>query len=125
MEIVINLREDSIALYDHHSRAQCSNTSGSRLCGIHSESFIIDNNSQVAIIGLHFKLGGSFPFLSLPVVELHNQVVSLEDLWNCRAAELRNCLLEAPTLETRFLVLERFLVSLMMKRSCPREVWVY
>lgn len=75
-------------------------------------------------MGLHFKPGGSLPFFSLPAVELHNQVVSLEELWNCRATELRDLpeaaalryrLLEAPTVETRFLVLERFLLSLMVK----------
>jgi hypothetical protein len=32
MEIVINLREDSITLYERHSRAQRGSTSGSRLC---------------------------------------------------------------------------------------------
>lgn len=117
MEIVINLREDSIALHDRISRTQCSSTSGSRLCGIHSESFIIDNNSQVAVMGLHFKPGGTLPFFSLPAIELHNQVVSLDRLWNCRAAELRHCLLEAPTVETRFLVLERFLLSVMVKSA--------
>jgi len=115
MEIVINLCQDSIALYDRHSRAQCGSTSSSRLSGIHSERCIIDRNSQVAVIGLHFKPGGSRAFFSLPAGELHNQIVSLDQLWNCRATELRERLLEAPTLETRFLVLERFLLSLMLE----------
>lgn len=115
MEIVINLRQDAIALYDRCSCVQCGSTSGSRLSGIHSESCIIDRHSQVAVIGLHFKPGGSQAFFSLPAGELHNRIVSLDDLWNCRAAELRERLLEAPSGETRFLILERFLLSLMLE----------
>ncbi|URD53850.1 helix-turn-helix domain-containing protein [Chroococcidiopsis sp. CCNUC1] len=115
MEIVINLRQGAIALYDRHSCAECGSTSSSRLSGIHSENCIIDRHSQVAVIGLRFKPGGSQAFFSLPAGELHNRIVSLDDLWNCRAAELRERLLEAPSGETRFLVLERFLLSQMLE----------
>ncbi|MEW6493089.1 MAG: helix-turn-helix transcriptional regulator [Cyanobacteriota bacterium] len=115
MELVINLRSDAIPLFERHSRARCGSTRGSRLCGIHSESFIIDNDSQVCVMGMHFKPGGTAPFFALPAGELHNQIVSLDELWNRRAGELRYRLLEAPTLETRFLVLERFLLTLMVQ----------
>ena len=122
MELVINLHKDEIPLFDPHSRSRCGSTRGSRICGVHSESFIIDNDSQVCVMGMHFKPGGSTPFFALPAGELHNQIVSLDELWNHRAGELcdlpeaaalRYRLLEAPTLETRFLVLEHFLLALM------------
>ncbi|HAJ64811.1 MAG TPA: AraC family transcriptional regulator [Cyanobacteria bacterium UBA8543] len=122
MELVINLREDAIPLFDQHSRAQCGSTGGSRICGIHSEGFIIDNHSQVGVMGVHFKPGGGAPFFGLRASELHNQIVSLDPLLNRRAGELRDLpeaaalrdrLLETPTRETRFLVLERFLLNMM------------
>jgi len=124
MELVINLRSNSIPLFDTHSQAWCGSTSGSRICGVHSESFIIDNNSQVCVMGVHFKAGGGTPFFVLPAGELHNQILSLDELWNYRAAEigdlpeaaaLRYRLLEAPTIETRFLILEHFLLTLMLQ----------
>lgn len=113
MELVINLREDAIPLFDRQSRARRGSTRGSRICGVHSEGFIIDNDSEVCAIGVHFKPGGGAPFFALPAGELHNQIVSLDELWNRRAGELRDRLLEVATVETRFLVLERFLLSVM------------
>jgi hypothetical protein len=112
IELVINLRSDAIALFDQHSRAQCGSTNGSRLCGIHSESLILDNDSQICVMSVRFKPGGSAPFFALPAGELHNQIVSLDELWHHRAAELRHRLLSASTIKTRFLILEHFLLTM-------------
>ena len=49
----------------------------------------------------------------LPAGELYNQRVSLDEGWRGRAAELRDRLLEAPTIEARFLVLEQFLLMMV------------
>jgi len=113
MELVINLHEDRIPLFDRHSRAECGNTNGTMVCGVHSEGFIISNERKVSFIGVHFKPGGSAAFFSLPSGELHNQIISLDELWHGRATELREKLLKAPTLVTRFLVLEQFLVMMI------------
>ncbi|NJM72198.1 MAG: AraC family transcriptional regulator [Cyanobacteria bacterium CRU_2_1] len=112
MELVINLHEDRIPLFDRHSRAEYGSTNGTMICGPHSEGFIINNDRQISVMGVHFKPGGNASFFALPAGELHNQIVSLEDVWKDRAVELRDRLLEAPTLETRFLVLERFLLTM-------------
>jgi AraC-like DNA-binding protein len=81
------------------------------LCGPHSESFVIDTAAQAAVMGIHFKLGGAFPFLRAPAGELHNLRLCLDALWGRRAGELRERLLEAPTSRTRFQILERFLLA--------------
>jgi AraC-like DNA-binding protein len=65
------------------------------------------------MMGVHFKPGGSAPFFTLPSGELHNQQISLDEIWHSRATELRDRLLEASTWETRFLVLEKFLLMVM------------
>lgn len=120
MELVINLHEDRLPLFDPHSRIEKGSTNGARICGVHSQGFIINNDRQVSTIGVHFKPGGHAPFFSLPAGELHNQIISLEELWQDRATELRDRLLAAPTLETRFLILEQFLLAMMQPpRCCP------
>jgi AraC-like DNA-binding protein len=81
------------------------------LCGPHSESFVIDTAPQAAVMGVHFKPGGAFPFFKAPAGELHNIRLSLDTLWAGRATELRERLLEAPTLLARFQTLERFLLA--------------
>ena len=82
-----------------------------RLCGPHSESFVLDTAPQASVMGVHFKPGGAFPFFDMPAGELHNTRLSLDDLWAGRAAELRERLLEAPTPRARFQTLERFLLA--------------
>lgn len=113
MELVINLHEDRIPLFDCHSRAPIGSTNGSMLCGAHSQGFIINNERKISMMGVHFKPGGSASFFALPAGELYNQRISLDELWQGRATELRDRLLEASTWEARFLVLERFLLMVM------------
>jgi AraC-like DNA-binding protein len=89
-------------------------TSGSSipiLCGPHSEPFVIDTAAQEAILGVHFKPGGTFPFFKAPTSELHNTRLSLDSLWSSRAAELREQLLELQTPLARFQTLEKFLLA--------------
>jgi hypothetical protein len=78
MELVINLRDDTIRVYDrqHHNRFQSFR--GSLMCGAHAQFFVIDTVCQASVMGVHFKAGGAFPFLSLPAGELHETHVSLD-----------------------------------------------
>jgi len=80
------------------------------LCGAHSEAFIIHNGHKVSVMGVHFKPGGS-ALSSRCLPELHNQIISLNELWHGRA-ELRDCLLK-PCFGNSLLVLERFLLTIM------------
>lgn len=111
VELIINLRDDIIPVYDRQNYNQFQTFCGSLLCGAHSETFVIDTSSQTSVIGVHFKPGGAFPFFHLPASELHNTHVSLDTLWGATADELREQLLEATTLKTRFRILEHFLLA--------------
>jgi AraC-like DNA-binding protein len=113
MELVINLYEDRIPLFDCSSRSPSGSTNGMMICGVHSESFIINNDSKISMMGVHFKPGGNAPFFTLPAGELHNQRISLDEIWQGRAAELRDRLLESPTVSSRFGILEQFLLMVM------------
>lgn len=97
-ELVIDLRETS-------------GLGGPLLCGPHSESFVIDTAPQTAILGVHFKPGGAFPFFKAPAGELHNSLLCLDNLWASRAAEMRERVLQGPTPLARFQSLERFLMA--------------
>ena len=116
VELVINLNEDETRIYDRENLDQCARLSGGVLCGPHSSFFVIDTAEQDSVIGIHFKPGGAFPFFKLPADELQNQHVSLEDLWGPEARTVRERLLEAPTPEIKFQVLEECLVAQTAKR---------
>src|ERR1700704_4631802 len=102
VELVINLREDEARIYDREDFDKCERLPGALLCGPHSNFFVIDTEEQASVIGIHFKPGGAFPFFKLPVDELHNQHVGLDDLWGTDAGLLRERLLEAATPEDKF-----------------------
>jgi AraC-like DNA-binding protein len=111
VELVINLNEDESRIYDREHLDKCDRLPGTLVCGPHSGFFVIDTAEQDSVMGIHFKPGGAFPFFSAPVDELHNLHVSLEDLWGPEAGLLRERLLEAPTPEKKFQVLETSLLA--------------
>ncbi len=112
VELIINLRDDMLRVYDWLNTDQFQSFDGALICGPHSECFVIDPvTSQDLILGVHFKPGGTFPFFKLPADELHNTHVSLDTLWGAEAGYLREQLLEAATPETRFRILEQFLLA--------------
>ncbi len=102
VELVINLHEGARSF-------------DAVVAGPHSRFFVLDTSRPSALIGIHFKPGGAFPFLARPMDELRNQHVSLEALWGGRATELRERLLAARGAEARLLLLERALLSLLQR----------
>ena len=85
---------------------------GPIFCGAQSESFVIETGDRPALLGVHFKPAGAFPFLRrMPADELHNQRVSLEDIWGAEAGALHERLHAAATPAARFRVLEAALIA--------------
>ncbi len=109
MELVFNLNEDQMRVYESTSEPRTFR--GSVLVGAHSKFFVIDTAEQTTVIGVHFKPGGAFPFFKLPVGELQDRHVGLDTLWGLKAVELRDRLLEAPTPDAKFSILERVLLE--------------
>jgi hypothetical protein len=111
----VNLSEDEVRVYDRRDHRLYERLSGGVLIGPHSDFFVIDTAEQQSVIGVHFRPGGAFPFLRLPAGELHGLHVGLEDVWGGFAGEFRERLLAAPSVDTRFDVLEAALVERLAK----------
>lgn len=110
MELVVNLADDEVRVYDRRDHARFERLSGGVLIGPHSDFFVIDTAEQQRVAGVHFHPGGAYPFLPLPAGELHGLHVSLADVWGPLAAELRERLISAPSMEARFDALESVLL---------------
>jgi AraC-like DNA-binding protein len=81
------------------------------ISGPQSRPFIIERAVQDELLGIHFNLGGAFPFLGFPCGELHNLNLTLAELWGERkAAELLSLLFHASTVEMKFQILEKWLI---------------
>jgi len=79
--------------------------------GMWSQYWIVDWPHPVQFYGVHFKPAGMYPFLRLPLSELHNQVVPMDAIWGHVAAELREQLYAAPTVQAGLALLEQLLLT--------------
>lgn len=84
---------------------------GAVVCGAFSEYFTIDTAQQAHTLGIHFKPGGIFPFLTLPAGELAGKHVALGDVWGADASALHERLLAACSATARFDIVERALLK--------------
>ena len=79
--------------------------------GIWSTSHIVNWPLDMQYIGVSFKPGRAYLFLQIPLSELQNRVVSLDAIWGEFAAEIRERLYLAPTIQARFALLEELLLA--------------
>ena len=108
VEVVINLRDDRLQVYDRQSCAPAGHVRGALISGPRSEYFVIDTAQQLSTIGVHFKPGGAFPFLGLPAGEIQDQHLDLQDLWGTSGGQMREEVLEARSVDAKFAVLEKW-----------------
>ena len=66
VELVINLHQDLIHLYDRDDYHRCGSAPGCIVSGPRSQYFVIDTRDQMATMGVHFRPGGAFPFFRVP-----------------------------------------------------------
>ena len=98
-------------VYDAYQGEPFTTLTESWVLGLWTKYHIVDWPSDLQYVGVSFKPGGAYPFLGLPLSELENQVVSLDAIWGTFAAELRERLYAAPTIQARFALLEQFLLA--------------
>lgn len=118
VELIFNLRDDSFHIYDGEAQSVGS-VRGPLLCGPRNLPVIIDTACQQSVIGVHFKAGGTLPFLDVAAHELCNAHVSLADIWGTAAEELRQRLLEARAPQAKL----AFLEAALLARAVRRTAW--
>jgi AraC-like DNA-binding protein len=120
IELVINLGDDEIRVYDPSQAARPRRYSGAVVSGPYRSCFLIDPRQHASIIGVHFRPGRAVPLLGVPACELADAHLDLESLWGPTAAELRERLCTAATPAKRFAVLEEVLLGRLRRRP-PRH----
>jgi AraC-like DNA-binding protein len=111
MQIIVNLIDDRIPLYDRSTGEHCGGARGVLLCGPRTEYSVIDTATQHSVFGFHFKPGGMLPFLRMPLDELHDREFGLDCLWGRLAGELRDRVLSARTVAAKFRAAEQYLLD--------------
>jgi len=118
MDLVINLVDDELRIYDPENPTSTRARSGALVVGMSTQSFLVDPRQRESVMGVHFRPGCAFPFLGISPAEIVNTHAPLEDLWASVARNLREQLLEARSPSDRFRILERALLE-RLRRARP------
>ena len=118
LHLMVNFGQ-AFQVYDADHAQPFATCTESWCVGLWSRYHIVDWPPNAQFFGIHFKPGGTYPFLGLPLSELHNQVVSLDALWGCFAAEIRERLYAAPTIQAGFALLEHLLLARLCEVEAP------
>lgn len=122
---VFNLRDDPIRIYNSRNRETSQSYGCAVIAGPRTCPFVIDSAQQERVFGIQFRAGGSWPFFPLPVSELANQNVALDDLWHASKHQLREQLLSATCPSQMFLLAERHLFAALPRQGKPHAAVEY
>ncbi|MDI1451473.1 helix-turn-helix domain-containing protein [Polyangium sp. 6x1] len=109
LDLIINLDADCLEFFAPDAVTPLGPFPGVVLNGAAAGFVTIGARPRNAVMGVHFKPGGAFPFLGVPAGDLEGMQVPLDALWGPSARELRERLAAVATLGERFAMLERCL----------------
>ena len=116
--LMVNLAEDEFRTYGARPE-QVFRNSGAVVAGARSKSIVIDTREQRWLAAVEFLPGGASRFFSMPMTELSNQVVPLQDLWRNDGMFLRERLLDARAPAAKFSIFEEVLLHHMRLEFDP------
>ncbi len=93
--------------------------------GVWSTYHSVDWPPNVQLFGAHFKPGGAYRFLQLPISEMNSQVVPLDAIWGHYTDEIREQLYAATTIQAGFALLEQLLLARLYETPHGLDVVQY
>lgn len=79
VELVLNLREDCFFLSDATGARRVY--PGALVVGPHQRAYVLDSAQQSRVLGVVFRPGRARPLVGVPLYELAERHVALENLW--------------------------------------------
>jgi len=115
LDLVVNLAEDEIRLYDAADPRAERRRSGTIVVGTRTRAYLVDPRQRTSVLGVHFRPGGAFPFLGISPSEIVDDHVDLHDIWGREGRSLREQLLEARSVNERFRLVEAALLRRLLR----------
>lgn len=109
IDLVFKLRDDRSVRIFQEDKTQ--SIGGAVVSGAYSRYYAIDTSQPSSTLGIHFRPGGAALFLGVPMSELMDRHINLEELWGREAVVLRERLMEAPSVSANFDLLEQTLLD--------------
>ncbi len=119
MELIIDLAGGPKKLYDKEEQVRHTPYNRCWISGIQRQYIVIGAEPGSSMMGVHFRTGGAAPFFGFPISELAGEVVELDLIWKREILALREQLIETPSIDGKFDLLEAYLVSKAQWRLEP------
>lgn len=119
--LAINLIEEDFQIYEPDEPSSVRAHGGALVCGTYTRSYTYDPRQRAALVGVHFRPGGAFPFLRVSPAELVDTHVSLDDLWGSGSRNLREQLLEGGSPSQRLGLVEAALLRRLQQAQQARQ----
>jgi AraC-like DNA-binding protein len=119
MELIIDLGEGPKRLYDNRNLECFSGYNRCWVSGMQHQFIVLGVEQGSSMMGAHFRTGGAAPFFCFPLSELSRSVVELDLIWKREILALREQLLETPSPEEKFDLLEAYLIVKAQSRLEP------
>jgi len=119
MELIIDLSDGPKRLYDNRDLGRYSLYNRYWVSGMQRQFIVLGVEQGSSMMGAHFRTGGAAPFFGFPLSELSGKVVELDLIWKREILALREQLLETPSPEGKFGLLEAYLIAKAQSRLEP------
>lgn len=90
------------------------------ITGSQNTPYVSDIPADEPVVAIHFRPGGAFPFLGIPLGDLADGPVGVGEIWGRQGRDLHERLIEAPSVPARFRLLEQFMLA-QARSSVPRH----
>jgi AraC-like DNA-binding protein len=111
VELVIDLHDTAKFIYDNQSLKEVQACHHVWVSGLRTEPISIDSGKEAAMIVVYFKKGMAHPFFSVPMNEISNCVLDADLLWGSWIGSLRERIVEARDVTSKFEILEDALLK--------------
>lgn len=81
------------------------------ITGSHTASYVSKIMAGEPVMAVHFRPGGAFPFLGIPLGDIEDAYIGIDEVWGADGRDLHERLIDTSSAEIRFQILEEFLLS--------------
>jgi hypothetical protein len=111
IQIIVDLTDRPKKLYAGETSPLAVDFSRSWISGMQQRWIVIEAQRAASMMVIRFRPGGAFAFVRQDATAFTNSVHALDSVINGRAGSLRDRILEAPTIATKFAAVERWLLE--------------
>ncbi len=111
VQIIFDLTDYPKYIYDNHTFKEIQSCKNVWFSGFRTEPITIPSGKESEMIIMQFKKGKAFPFISEPMHALTDVVVDAELVLKNEILDLRELLKEAKTIDEKFTLLEKNLLT--------------